>query len=262
MLCRIQHGLPYRAAQDLHISLQVMIDTSGWALIYPLLRLSGVRVACYTHYPTISTDMLQRVRSRQAAFNNSSSITSSTLKSAAKLLYYYQFAAVYGAAGGCANVCSMPCCASAASVSLAEHIAHLPACPVSWQQPEHDTACLQVVMVNSSWTLAHISSLWWRLRPPRLVYPPCNVSSLAALPLDRKLKSLYLVSLAQFRPEKNHAKQLRAFALACQRAMKSWTPASEPILAARLKLIGSCRGQDDTDRVAQLVICRTDLTFP
>lgn len=83
-----------------------MIDTSGWAFMYPLLRLSGVRVACYTHYPTISTDMLKRVQTRQAAFNNSSSITGSTLKSAAKLLYYYLFAAVYGAAGGCANVIS------------------------------------------------------------------------------------------------------------------------------------------------------------
>ena len=39
------------------------------------------------------------------------------------------------------------------------------------------------------------------------------------LPLDRKLKRLYLVSVAQFRPEKNHALQLRAFALARQQAM-------------------------------------------
>ena len=83
---------------------QVMVDTSGWAFMYPLLRLSGVRVACYTHYPTISTDMLRRVQTRQAAFNNSSSITGSTLKSAAKLVYYYMFAALYGAVGGCANV--------------------------------------------------------------------------------------------------------------------------------------------------------------
>lgn len=89
-----------------------MVDTSGWAFMYPLLRLSGVRVACYTHYPTISTDMLRRVQTRQAAFNNSSSITGSTLKSAAKLLYYYIFAAMYGAVGGCANVSVLlPACA-------------------------------------------------------------------------------------------------------------------------------------------------------
>ena len=42
-----------------------------------------------------------------------------------------------------------------------------------------------------------------------------------ALSLDRKLKQLYLVSVAQFRPEKNHSLQLRAFALARQLAMAS-----------------------------------------
>ena len=108
-------------------------------------------------------------------------------------------------------------------------------------------------MVNSSWTRAHIERLWWRLDSPRLVHPPCNTGSLSALPLDRKLKSLYLVSLAQFRPEKNHAKQLRAFALARKKAAESWTAASEAILAARLKLIGSCRDSDDQNRVSQLV---------
>lgn len=108
-------------------------------------------------------------------------------------------------------------------------------------------------MVNSSWTQAHISSLWLRLGTPQLVYPPCNTTSLSALPLDRKLKSLYLVSLAQFRPEKNHAKQLRAFALAQEQAARAWSPASEAVLAARLKIIGSCRDQEDHDRVDQLV---------
>ena len=83
---------------------QVMIDTSGWAFMYPLLRLAGVRVVCYTHYPTISTDMLKRVHTRQAAFNNDDSIAGSTLKSAAKLVYYYVFASLYGAVGACANV--------------------------------------------------------------------------------------------------------------------------------------------------------------
>ena len=108
-------------------------------------------------------------------------------------------------------------------------------------------------MVNSSWTQAHISRLWWRLGTPQLVYPPCNTTSLSALPLDRKLKSLYLVSLAQFRPEKNHAKQLRSFALAQEQATRAWSPASEAVLAARLKIIGSCRDQDDHDRADQLV---------
>lgn len=49
----------------------------------------------------------------------------------------------------------------------------------------------------------------------------CPGICLQALPLDRKLKQLYLISVAQFRPEKNQALQLRAFALARQRAMEA-----------------------------------------
>ena len=50
------------------------------------------------------------------------------------------------------------------------------------------------------------------------------------LPLDRKLKRLYLVSVAQFRPEKNHALQLRAFALARQQAVAAApSPAGAPL---------------------------------
>ena len=55
----------------------------------------------------------------------------------------------------------------------------------------------QVVMVNSSWTRNHVCQLWWKLEPPARVYPPCNTDALVALPLDRKLKRLYLVSVAQ-----------------------------------------------------------------
>jgi alpha-1,2-mannosyltransferase len=73
-------------------------------------------------------------------------------------------------------------------------------------------------MVNSSWTSAHIQQLWWSLKEPALVYPPCDTTDLQLLPLDRKLKHLYLVSVQQFRPEKNHRLQLEAFALARQRA--------------------------------------------
>ena len=73
-------------------------------------------------------------------------------------------------------------------------------------------------MVNSSWTAGHIARLWWRVEPPVTVFPPCDTAALAGLPLDRKLKRLYLVSLAQFRPEKDHALQLRALAAARRRA--------------------------------------------
>lgn len=45
-------------------------DTSGYAFTYPLARLFGCKVICYTHYPTISTDMLSRVRQRSFMYNN------------------------------------------------------------------------------------------------------------------------------------------------------------------------------------------------
>ena len=88
--------------------LQTWVDTSGWAFTYPLARLAGARVAAYTHYPTVSTDMLQRVQSGAAGYNNSAAIAASGLRSAAKLAYYYMFAAAYGAAGGCAQVGLLP----------------------------------------------------------------------------------------------------------------------------------------------------------
>ena len=67
-------------------------------------------------------------------------------------------------------------------------------------------------MVNSSWTRRHIAALWWQWRRPQRVYPPCDTRALQALPLDRRLKRIYIVSVAQFRPEKDHALQLRALA--------------------------------------------------
>ena len=58
-----------------------------------------------------------------------------------------------------------------------------------------------------------------------------------ALSLDRKLKQLYLVSVAQFRPEKNHSMQLRAFALARQLAMAS-APSKAGELAWPMLVLG------------------------
>lgn len=79
---------------------------------------------------------------------------------------------------------------------------------------------LQVSIVNSTWTAGHIRQLWWKWEAPTVVFPPCNTLTLQQLPIDRKLKRLYLVSVAQFRPEKNHRLQLEAFARARQAALQ------------------------------------------
>jgi alpha-1,2-mannosyltransferase len=111
---------------------------------------------------------------------------------------------------------------------------------------------LQVVMVNSSWTQRHISELWWQRGKPARVYPPCDTRALQALPLDRRLKRLYLLSIAQFRPEKDHAMQLRALAAARGRAAGMQNAAGDAVLAAHLKLVGSCRNEEDRQRIEQL----------
>jgi alpha-1,2-mannosyltransferase len=48
----------------------IFFDTSGYAFIYPLARAFGCKVVCYTHYPTISSDILARVLGRTASYNN------------------------------------------------------------------------------------------------------------------------------------------------------------------------------------------------
>ena len=177
------------------------IDTMGCAFTYPVARyVFGCHVACYIHYPTISTDMLSLVERREATYNNRGFISRSVLLTAMKSAYYRLFAVAYGWCGRCAHV----------------------------------------AMCNSTWTLAHIVDIW-RVRPA-VVYPPCNTERLQELPLDGR--EPLAVSVAQFRPEKNHALQLEAMALFRQQ--------EGPACRVRLAIIGSCRNSEDEARVAAL----------
>jgi hypothetical protein len=61
----------------------------------------------------------------------------------------------------------------------------------------------------SSWTGGHISTLWGC--QPHIVYPPCNVETLAALDNQSEQKFMMkgkpdaiILSVGQIRPEKNH----------------------------------------------------------
>jgi alpha-1,2-mannosyltransferase len=100
----------------------IYIDTMGYAFTLPFARtINGSYAGCYVHYPTISTDMLDRVRDRRPSYNNSERISSSGTVSTAKLIYYRVFSWMYGFAGGRFS---------------------------------------RVTMVNSSWTKNHIESLW------------------------------------------------------------------------------------------------------
>lgn len=60
----------------------------GYAFTFPVVSLLGnVPIGAYVHYPTISTTMLSRVRSRAQGVTNSESISSSAFLSQGKLLY-------------------------------------------------------------------------------------------------------------------------------------------------------------------------------
>ncbi|KAG9142163.1 hypothetical protein Leryth_007607 [Lithospermum erythrorhizon] len=138
------------------------VDTSGYAFTYPMARIFGCKVICYTHYPTISLDMLSRVSSQSSMYNNDALIAKSALLSRCKIFYYWIFSWMYGLVGSCAHL----------------------------------------AMVNSSWTRSHIEELWGIPARTKRVYPPCDTSGLQKLPLERPTVPPKIISVAQFRPEK------------------------------------------------------------
>ena len=71
----------------------------------------------------------------------------------------------------------------------------------------HAGSYAHTVMANGSWTAAHLRSLW--RGAVVVVFPPCDTATLQALPLLPREGRL-LLSVAQFRPEKDHALQLQA----------------------------------------------------
>lgn len=68
-------------------------------------------------------------------------------------------------------------------------------------------------MVNSSWTEKHILDLWNIPFRTHRVYPPCEVSHLKKLQQNKHIidsEKIIILSIAQFRPEKDHPLQLQA----------------------------------------------------
>ena len=177
----------------------IYCDTMGCAFTYPFAKFFfGCTVVAYIHYPIISSDMLQRVRDQRPAHSESGTISGSISVSAAKLVYYQLFALMYTFVGSFADE----------------------------------------AIVNSSWTENHISQLWGlelsseksesksdtenssdqqtrsrsRQSKKKLlkIYPPCNTTHLQEVPLgDETTRQRIILSVGQFRPEKDHALQLR-----------------------------------------------------
>ena len=131
-----------------------------------------------------------------------------------------------------------------------------------------------LLMVNSSWTKAHIDSITHHnsgflniltylpplvflrpslsaLKPAEIVYPPCDTRELAELPLEGRGR--IIVSLAQFRPEKDHRTQL----LALSSLLESHPEYRSP--PVKMVLMGGSRNAEDTGRVEQLRALAKDL---
>lgn len=193
----------------------IYIDTMGYAWTYPIFRyLCSCRVGAYVHYPTISTDMLSSVSQQKITVNNREFISKSYLLSYLKTLYYKLFAVLYSFVG---------------------------------RQAE-------VIMVNSTWTRNHILQLWKKPEVTFIVYPPCDVAQFEVLPLKSSINrvKLRIISIAQFRPEKDHDLQLKALNEFLEKVphIKS---------SVVLVLIGSCRHEEDYNRVEKLKKLCTNL---
>ena len=186
----------------------VFIDTMGYAFTLPLFKyIGGCSVGCYVHYPTISTDMLKRVSQRTGIYNNPSFVSRSPILSSLKVIYYRLFAYAYGLAG----------------------------------------ARSEVVMVNSTWTQNHILSLWQAYNRTFVVYPPCDTKEFLSIQLtDKSQKVQSIVSIAQFRPEKDHPLQIKSFHKFLNRQSQ------ESRKAFKLVLVGSSRNEGDARRVQDL----------
>ncbi|MES1914584.1 MAG: hypothetical protein MHM6MM_006637, partial [Cercozoa sp. M6MM] len=196
----LQHGL---------MDMDLVLDTTGLPGAYPVLALFGVRVATYTHYPTLSSDMLQRVRQQRRGRVVSVSLL--------KLVYYRLFALLYRVCGACVEHC----------------------------------------MVNSAWTRDHMRHMW-SLGDSALtvLFPPVDAQELAQFnraDVNAKRRPLVL-SLGQFRPEKDHALQIRAFARFLRRRQSARADAAEEAeeTRPRLALLGGVRNERDRALLSDL----------
>jgi alpha-1,2-mannosyltransferase len=128
---------------------------------------------------------------------------------------------------------------------------------------------IDVVMTNSTWTQAHVSSLWGPSRNKRnsttendidVVFPPVAVEEVTEAvevsQTSEKKRGPYILYIAQFRPEKNHQLILEAFAKFLHSNPK--LPAY-PNETPQLILIGSVRNSFDEKSVYKLRLLAHEL---
>eukprot|EP00002_Diphylleia_rotans_P005006 TRINITY_DN1396_c0_g1_i2.p1 TRINITY_DN1396_c0_g1~~TRINITY_DN1396_c0_g1_i2.p1 ORF type:complete len:489 (-),score=51.99 TRINITY_DN1396_c0_g1_i2:1896-3362(-) len=192
-----------------HHKPDIFVDTMGFPFSYPLVKLlAGCKVMAYVHYPTISTDMLQAVaKGRPNTVHNHVDQSALSGVKTQAKIIYYRIFSLM-----------------------------------------YGSVCLFAdgLMCNSSWTFEHVKSLAWGCAERlSIVFPPCDTLSMQALPLSPRKPNI--ISVGQFRPEKDHMLQIRAFELFLERF---------PTLTdgVQLLIVGSCRhnNQSDVERLRHL----------
>ncbi|KNZ46498.1 hypothetical protein VP01_720g5 [Puccinia sorghi] len=240
--------------------------TMGYAFTYPVFRLlTHIPVGAYVHYPMISNDMLKRVSRRSSAHNNSSTISKSLVLSYAKLIYYILFAELYSLCLRQAHLIMVN------STWTKNHIDRLlkpwlhrdaieeeEAPSMSTQDSSSNLISkpdgpLRLRLVHRDGRVESSKSKKGGLQKGKkygkatVVYPPCDVQSFSEFPIGSR--EYTILSISQFRPEKDQATQIVAFA-EFFRELK----ADDHPLRSELKLVlaGSCRDEADRLRVESL----------
>lgn len=213
------------------------IDTMGYAFTFHVVStLCQVPIGAYIHYPTISVNMIARVRTRKRGHTNTDAISTSAMLTWGKLLYYRIFMYYY-----------------AISVRSASFIM----VNSSWTKNhidailQHSDPILDAIHFLPPFSLIHLFKNTQGLTTARTVYPPCDTREMAKFPLEDR--DLVILSVAQFRPEKDHAAQLMAF----YRLLSAYPQHREQNV--KLVLLGGSRNAHDAARVEGLRQLAKDL---
>lgn len=106
----------------------------------------------------------------------------------------------------------------------------------------------ETIMVNSSWTENHILDLWDVPFKTHRVYPPCEVNHIRGLQRYENSNETIILSVGQFRPEKNHPLQLQTMY-----ELRTLLRRNEDIWnRVRLVIVGSCRNDLDYERLKNM----------
>lgn len=184
----------------------ILIDTQGCAFAYPFFWLAKCHVVAYIHYPFVGSDLLQGPDSGAASDRQRRGGLFAQIRAGLGRIRTNYYRFVAKLYSYCGQ-------------------------------------SLSVAMVNSAWTREHMKRLWTET-PCQIVYPPCDLEQMQRFDASLEREPLIL-SLSQFRPEKNQAMQIHILKGLLE-ARPEWRG------QVKLHLYGGCRNAADRRRASDL----------